>query len=98
MKFCVVGAGSIGGYVGVKLALAGEDVTLVARGANLEAIRARGMRLTMADGTEYIAPGDQGDREPCRGRSAGRGDPGDEGAPGRAGREGSRITCSTTGR
>ena len=57
MKFCVVGAGSIGGYVGVKLAAAGEDVTLIARGANLEAIRARGMRLTMADGTEYIAPG-----------------------------------------
>ena len=57
MKICVVGAGSIGGYVGVKLALAGEDVTLIARGANLEAIRARGMRLTMADGTDYIAPG-----------------------------------------
>ena len=31
MKVCVVGAGSIGGYVGVKLALAGEDVTLIAR-------------------------------------------------------------------
>jgi 2-dehydropantoate 2-reductase len=57
MKFCVVGAGSIGGYVGVKLAVAGEEVTLIARGANLEAIRARGMRLTMADGTDYIAPG-----------------------------------------
>ena len=57
MKFCVVGAGSIGGYVGVKLALAGEDVTLIARGANLEAIRVGGMRLTMADGTDYIAPG-----------------------------------------
>jgi 2-dehydropantoate 2-reductase len=57
MKFCVVGAGSIGGYVGVKLAAAGEDVTLIARGANLEAIRARGMRLTMADGTDHIAPG-----------------------------------------
>jgi len=57
MKFCVVGAGSIGGYVGVKLAAAGEDVTLIARGANLEAIRVRGMRLTMADGTDYIAPG-----------------------------------------
>ena len=57
MKVCVVGAGSIGGYVGVKLAAAGEEVTLIARGANLEAIRARGMRLTMADGTDYIAPG-----------------------------------------
>lgn len=55
MKVCVVGAGSIGGYVGVRLALAGDDVTLVARGANLAAIRAHGMRLTMADGTEHIA-------------------------------------------
>jgi 2-dehydropantoate 2-reductase len=55
MKVCVVGAGSIGGYVGVKLALAGEDVTLIARGANLEAIRARGMRLQMHDGSELVA-------------------------------------------
>jgi 2-dehydropantoate 2-reductase len=57
MQICVVGAGSIGGYVGVKLALGGEGVTLIARGANLEAIRARGMRLTLADGTDCIAPG-----------------------------------------
>jgi 2-dehydropantoate 2-reductase len=57
MKICVVGAGSIGGYVGVRLALAGEEVTLIARGKNLEAIRAKGMRLTMADGTDHIAPG-----------------------------------------
>jgi ketopantoate reductase len=42
MKICVVGADSIGGYVGVRLALAGEGVTLIARGANLEAIRTRG--------------------------------------------------------
>lgn len=56
MKICVVGAGSIGGYVGVRLALAGEDVKLIARGKNLEAIRAKGMRLTMADGTDHIAP------------------------------------------
>jgi 2-dehydropantoate 2-reductase len=56
MKICIVGAGSIGGYVGVMLALAGNEVTLIARGANLQAIRARGMRLTMADGTEYVAP------------------------------------------
>ena len=38
MKICVVGAGSIGGLLGVKLALAGHDVTLIARGANLAAI------------------------------------------------------------
>jgi 2-dehydropantoate 2-reductase len=55
MKYCVVGAGSIGGFVGTKLALAGEDVTLVARGANLQAIRANGMRVIMADGTDHIA-------------------------------------------
>ena len=57
MKICVIGAGAIGGYVGVKLATAGEAVTVVARGANLEAIRARGLRLKMGDGTEHIAPG-----------------------------------------
>ena len=55
MKVCIVGAGSIGGFVGVKLALAGEDVTLIARGANLEAIHAKGMRLLMHDGTEFVA-------------------------------------------
>jgi 2-dehydropantoate 2-reductase len=57
VKICVLGAGSIGGYVGVRLALAGEEVTLIARGANLEAIRARGMRARLADGTDCIAPG-----------------------------------------
>ena len=56
MKIGVVGAGSIGGYVGVKLALAGEDVTLIVRGANLEAIRGRGMRLDRwHDGTDACA-------------------------------------------
>ncbi|NDA51979.1 MAG: oxidoreductase, partial [Betaproteobacteria bacterium] len=48
MKICIVGAGSIGGFLGVKLALAGEDVSFIARNANLEAIRSRGMRLTLA--------------------------------------------------
>ena len=57
MKYCVVGAGSIGGFVGTKLALAGEDVTLVARGANLQAIRAHGMRVIMHDGSEHTAQG-----------------------------------------
>jgi len=55
MKYCVVGAGSIGGFVGAKLALAGENVTLVARGANLQAIRAHGVRVIMHDGTEHVA-------------------------------------------
>lgn len=45
MKIAVVGAGSIGGYLGARLALAGEDVTFIARGANLQAINAQGFRL-----------------------------------------------------
>jgi len=56
MKICIVGAGSIGGYVGIKLALAGDEVSLIARGANLQAIRANGMRLALADGTQQVAP------------------------------------------
>ena len=57
MKICVVGAGSIGGLLGVKLALAGEDVTLIARGAHLQAIQENGLKLIMQDGTEHRAEG-----------------------------------------
>jgi 2-dehydropantoate 2-reductase len=55
MKIAIIGAGAIGGYVGVKLALAGEDVTFIVRGANLNAIRQRGMKLIMQDGAEHVA-------------------------------------------
>ncbi len=55
MKIAIIGAGAIGGYVGVKLALAGEDVSFIVRGANLEAIRSNGMKLTMHDGSEHVA-------------------------------------------
>jgi 2-dehydropantoate 2-reductase len=55
MKIAIVGAGAIGGYVGVKLALAGEDVTFIVRGANLEAIRKNGVKLIMHDGSEHVA-------------------------------------------
>jgi 2-dehydropantoate 2-reductase len=55
MKIAIIGAGAIGGYVGVKLALAGEDVTFIVRGENLKAIRARGMKLVMQDGSEHVA-------------------------------------------
>ena len=55
MKIAIVGAGAIGGYVGVKLALAGESVTFVARGATLAAIRSRGAKLILSDGTELLA-------------------------------------------
>ena len=51
MKYTIVGAGAIGGYLGAKLALAGEDVTFIARNRNLAAINARGMTLHLPDGT-----------------------------------------------
>ena len=54
MKIAVVGAGAIGGYVGGWLAAAGEDVTFIARGANLDAIRKCGMRVIGEDGLEVI--------------------------------------------
>jgi 2-dehydropantoate 2-reductase len=52
LKIAIIGVGAIGGYVGIRLALAGEEVTFIARGANLEALRSRGIRLVAADGTE----------------------------------------------
>ena len=55
MRICIVGAGAIGGVLGARLALGGENVTFIARGENLEAIRARGMRLRHSDGREEIA-------------------------------------------
>ena len=55
MKIAVVGAGAIGGYLGAKLSLAGEDVTFIARNRNLQAINAQGFRLIGEDGSEAHA-------------------------------------------
>lgn len=55
MKIAIVGAGGIGGYIGAKLALAGEDVTFIVRGANLEAIRSNGIKLITQDGEAHVA-------------------------------------------
>ncbi len=55
MKITVVGAGAIGGYVGARLALAGEDVTFIARNQNLAAIQANGFKLILEDGSEQHA-------------------------------------------
>ena len=58
MKICIVGAGSMGGMLGVKLHNIGEEVTLVARGPHLAAIKAQnGIKLIMNDGTEEFAEG-----------------------------------------
>jgi 2-dehydropantoate 2-reductase len=56
MKIAIVGVGAIGGYVGIRLALAGEQVTFIARGANLETLRTRGIRLQNANGSEESCP------------------------------------------
>ena len=49
MKICIFGAGAIGGYMGVKLAQVGADVSLVARGPHLEAMQKNGLRLIEED-------------------------------------------------
>jgi 2-dehydropantoate 2-reductase len=56
MKITIFGAGAIGGYLAAKLALAGRtELSIVARGAHLEAIQANGLRL-IEDGGESVAP------------------------------------------
>lgn len=45
MRFAILGSGAVGGYYGARLARAGHDVTFIARGAHLEAIRARGLEV-----------------------------------------------------
>ncbi|HZO23154.1 MAG TPA: 2-dehydropantoate 2-reductase [Steroidobacteraceae bacterium] len=54
MKICVFGAGAIGGYLAVELALAGNDVCLVARGPHLRAIQQNGLKLLL-HGQERVA-------------------------------------------
>ena len=55
MKIAIIGAGAIGGLVGAKLALAGQDVTFVVRGANLDAIGKNGIKLISHDGIAQVA-------------------------------------------
>lgn len=49
MKICVFGAGAVGGHLAARLAAAGNDVSVVARGAHLQAMRDRGIRLLHGD-------------------------------------------------
>ena len=48
MRICVIGAGAIGGFVGARFAFAGHEVSRVARGAHLRAIRERIQALAVA--------------------------------------------------
>jgi 2-dehydropantoate 2-reductase len=56
MKICIYGAGAIGGYLGVQLVRAGVDVSLVARGAHLAAMRANGLKLLIGDEERVVRP------------------------------------------
>ena len=50
MKVCIYGAGAIGGFIGTRLAAHGQAVSVIARGANAQALRTHGWRLQGADG------------------------------------------------
>lgn len=54
MKICIFGAGAIGGYMGAKLAQAGADVSLVARGPHLKAMNENGLRLIEESGETTV--------------------------------------------
>ena len=49
MKVCIYGAGAIGGYLGAQLAVNGNEVSVIARGATLDALREHGIRLQLKD-------------------------------------------------
>ena len=55
MKIAILGSGGVGGYFGGRLAAAGSDVTFIARGAHLAAIRRNGLRLVSPRGDAHIA-------------------------------------------
>ena len=57
MKIAVMGTGGVGGYFGGLLARAGNDVTFIARGAHLEAIRANGLRVESVNDGDFTVPG-----------------------------------------
>ncbi|MGB3717017.1 MAG: 2-dehydropantoate 2-reductase [Candidatus Promineifilaceae bacterium] len=56
MKIVIVGAGGVGGYFGGLLAKSGQDVTFLARGAHLDAIRENGLRVKSVHGDFLIKP------------------------------------------
>jgi 2-dehydropantoate 2-reductase len=57
MKIAILGSGAVGGYYGARLAQAGHDVTFIARGAHLAAIRARGLEIKSPALGDFVARG-----------------------------------------
>src|SRR5678816_586755 len=56
MRIVILGTGGVGGYFGGRLAQAGEDVTFIARGEHLRAIRANGLRVDSSNGDFVVHP------------------------------------------
>src|SRR5512136_2115408 len=56
MKIAIMGTGGVGGYYGGLLARSGEDVTFIARGAHLAAIREHGLRVESVHGDFTVSP------------------------------------------
>ena len=54
MRIAILGSGAVGGYFGAKLARSGQDVTFVARGAHLDAIRNRGLDIRSAKLGDFV--------------------------------------------
>jgi 2-dehydropantoate 2-reductase len=65
MRFAIFGTGGVGGYFGGRLAQAGQDVTFIARGAHLDAIKERGLRVESVEGDFVIDPAKAAD-DPAR--------------------------------
>lgn len=61
MKIAVMGSGGVGGYFGARLAAAGNDVTFIARGAHLAAIKNRGLTVLSRHGDVHIHPAEATD-------------------------------------
>lgn len=61
MRIVIVGAGAIGGYIGARLAVAGADVVLHARGPHLQAMEAHGLRVISPEGDFEVRPAVSGD-------------------------------------
>ncbi|MEX2262509.1 MAG: 2-dehydropantoate 2-reductase [Bryobacteraceae bacterium] len=61
MKFVIAGAGAIGAYIGARMARAGYDVTLFARGAHLQAMRRNGVRVLSQEGDFEARPTVEGE-------------------------------------
>jgi len=56
MKFLIAGAGAIGAYIGARMAQAGFDVTLFARGPHLRAMQEHGVRIKSSEGDFVVRP------------------------------------------